>query len=414
MQQTTFVRSRARGRGLRPIVVAKGIDRPPGRAVPSPTRPSTRSRRLSQAGRSSTSRPFPQAAAPAMPASASAFPMARLRPASRRWWRMCRRRSATPRGRSAFSSCCSTATPWPCADRPARLRPAAARHPGPARQRHPEARERLPARWPQGRDAFEPGEPRAAAPQGRGQCCNPPRRDGPGGRLQASGCGAFQPGILIKATFIGTMRRNDAARRLRAGRRLPAGDPCRCCGRPAPRALRDRRGRCRRGLRGRGGGCAGRVQGRSPRAAAVGRGPVRRSFEGLVRGLVGDHGFCRSATRGTGSRPGDSRPAARRRACAGRPNGALASTATGAAVGQAQTGLGKRGTRMVEPGEQVDAGPVIGAHAYRRDLEVDPCVRSSSPASARRARAGGFGRRPCAGSRPRRPSPGSPGTSRPG
>ncbi len=97
MQQTTFVRSRALGRGLRPIVVAKGIDRPPGRAVPSPTRPSTRSRRLAQAGRSSTSRPFPQAAVPAMPASTSAFPMARSRPASRRWWRMCCR-GLPPRG----------------------------------------------------------------------------------------------------------------------------------------------------------------------------------------------------------------------------------------------------------------------------------------------------------------------------
>ena len=104
-----------------------------------------------------------------------------------------------------------------------------------------------------------------------------------------------------------------------------------------------------------------------------GGGKVRLTFSGPSRGLIGDHGEFLSDTRGTGimnrlfEKYGPYKGP-----ISGRANGVLISTETGEAVGYALGYLEGRGVLMVEPGEPVYAGMVIGENARDDDLEVNP------------------------------------------
>jgi GTP-binding protein len=57
---------------------------------------------------------------------------------------------------------------------------------------------------------------------------------------------------------------------------------------------------------------------------------------------------------------------------AGRRNGVLVANGEGVAVAYALWNLGERGALMIEPGERVYGGMVIGEHARGNDLEVNP------------------------------------------
>jgi GTP-binding protein len=107
--------------------------------------------------------------------------------------------------------------------------------------------------------------------------------------------------------------------------------------------------------------------------APSGGGKLRLTFSAPTRGLIGYHGEFLSDTRGTGimnrlfERYGPWKGA-----ISGRPNGVLISTETGAAVGYALGSLEERGVLMVEPGEPVYGGMVVGENARGEDLEVNP------------------------------------------
>jgi GTP-binding protein len=104
-----------------------------------------------------------------------------------------------------------------------------------------------------------------------------------------------------------------------------------------------------------------------------GSGKVRLTFSAPARGLIGYHGEFLSDTRGTGimnrlfERYGPWKGA-----ISGRQTGVLISTETGGAVGYALQGLEERGVLMVEPGDPVYQGMVIGENARGEDLEVNP------------------------------------------
>jgi GTP-binding protein len=107
--------------------------------------------------------------------------------------------------------------------------------------------------------------------------------------------------------------------------------------------------------------------------APSGGGKLRLTFSAPTRGLIGYHGEFLSDTRGTGimNRLFD-RYGPWKGAISGRPNGVLISTETGAAVGYALGSLEERGVLMVEPGEPVYGGMVVGENARGEDLEVNP------------------------------------------
>jgi GTP-binding protein len=107
--------------------------------------------------------------------------------------------------------------------------------------------------------------------------------------------------------------------------------------------------------------------------APSGGGKLRLTFSAPTRGLIGYHGEFLSDTRGTGimNRLFD-RYGPWKGPIAGRPNGVLISTETGAAVGYALGYLEERGVLMVIPGEPVYEGMVIGENARGEDLEVNP------------------------------------------
>jgi GTP-binding protein len=99
----------------------------------------------------------------------------------------------------------------------------------------------------------------------------------------------------------------------------------------------------------------------------------RATFSAPARGLIGYHGEFLSDTRGTGimnrlfEKYGPYKGA-----ISGRGNGVLISTETGEAVGYALGYLQPRGILMIEPGEAVYQGMVIGENARDEDLEVNP------------------------------------------
>ena len=104
-----------------------------------------------------------------------------------------------------------------------------------------------------------------------------------------------------------------------------------------------------------------------------GGGKVRLSFLGPTRGLIGSHGEFLADTRGTGvlSRVFHGY-APHKGPIEGRRNGVLVSTADGVAVAYALWNLEERGPMFIEPGTQVYAGMIVGAHSRGHDLDVNP------------------------------------------
>jgi len=104
-----------------------------------------------------------------------------------------------------------------------------------------------------------------------------------------------------------------------------------------------------------------------------GGGKTRITFSAPSRGLIGYHGEFLSDTRGTGimnrlfERYGPYKGV-----IAGRQNGVLISNSTGDAVAYALNALEERGSLMIDPGEAVYEGMVIGENAKPDDLEVNP------------------------------------------
>ncbi len=104
-----------------------------------------------------------------------------------------------------------------------------------------------------------------------------------------------------------------------------------------------------------------------------GGGKTRLTFSAPSRGLIGYHGEFLSDTRGTGimNRLFE-RYGPHKGAISGRANGVLISTESGEAVAYALGYLQPRGILMIEPGEAVYQGMVIGENARDDDLEVNP------------------------------------------
>ncbi len=104
-----------------------------------------------------------------------------------------------------------------------------------------------------------------------------------------------------------------------------------------------------------------------------GPGKTRLVFIAPSRGLIGYHGEFLTDTRGTGVMNrlfhgyGPYRGTIR-----GRRNGVLISNAGGKAVAYALFNLEDRGAIMVEPGDEVYEGMIIGEHSRDNDLEVNP------------------------------------------
>ncbi len=104
-----------------------------------------------------------------------------------------------------------------------------------------------------------------------------------------------------------------------------------------------------------------------------GGGKTRLTFSAPARGLIGYHGEFLSDTRGTGimNRLFE-RYGPHKGPISGRANGVLISTESGEAVAYALGYLQPRGVLMIEPGEAVYQGMVIGENARDDDLEVNP------------------------------------------
>jgi len=104
-----------------------------------------------------------------------------------------------------------------------------------------------------------------------------------------------------------------------------------------------------------------------------GGGKTRITFSAPSRGLIGYHGEFLSDTRGTGimnrlfERYGPYKGPIE-----GRKNGVLISNGTGEANAYALSSLEERGILMVEPGEPLYEGMIIGENAKTDDLEVNP------------------------------------------
>jgi GTP-binding protein len=104
-----------------------------------------------------------------------------------------------------------------------------------------------------------------------------------------------------------------------------------------------------------------------------GVGKTRITFIAPSRGLIGYHGEFLTDTRGTGIMNrlfhgyGPHRGPIK-----GRRNGVLISNATGKAVAYALFNLEDRGAIMVDPGDDLYEGMIIGEHSRENDLEVNP------------------------------------------
>ncbi len=104
-----------------------------------------------------------------------------------------------------------------------------------------------------------------------------------------------------------------------------------------------------------------------------GGGKTRITFKAPARGLIGYHGDFLSDTRGTGimNRLFDCY-APHKGSIYGRGTGVLISTDAGTVAGYALVNLEDRGKMMVEPGDDVYQGMIIGEHNRDNDLEVNP------------------------------------------
>ncbi|GHF11190.1 GTP-binding protein [Kordiimonas sediminis] len=103
-----------------------------------------------------------------------------------------------------------------------------------------------------------------------------------------------------------------------------------------------------------------------------GGGKVRLTFDAPARGLIGYHGEFLTDTRGTGimARVYD-RYDAYKGPITGRQRGVLIATAPGKAVAYALFNLEERGIIMIEPGDEVYEGMIIGENSRDNDLEVN-------------------------------------------
>ena len=114
----------------------------------------------------------------------------------------------------------------------------------------------------------------------------------------------------------------------------------------------------------------GRLQDMAP----DGRGRVRLDYSIPARGLIGFQSDFRTLTSGSGilhhvfDQYGPTTDAG----LGARHNGAIISNGRGKAVAFALFNLQERGQLMVEPGEEVYEGHVIGIHARENDLTVNP------------------------------------------
>jgi GTP-binding protein len=104
-----------------------------------------------------------------------------------------------------------------------------------------------------------------------------------------------------------------------------------------------------------------------------GGGKTRITFSAPSRGLIGYHGEFLSDTRGTGimNRLFEKYDAHKGR-IEGRKNGVLISNGGGEANAYALGPLEERGIMMVEPGEALYEGMIVGQNAKDDDLEVNP------------------------------------------
>ncbi len=104
-----------------------------------------------------------------------------------------------------------------------------------------------------------------------------------------------------------------------------------------------------------------------------GGGKQRIVFKAPARGLIGYHGDFLSDTRGTGimNRIFDGY-APYKGTITGRQTGVLISTDSGQAVAYALIALEDRGPMMVQPGDDIYQGMIVGEHTRDNDLEVNP------------------------------------------
>ncbi len=104
-----------------------------------------------------------------------------------------------------------------------------------------------------------------------------------------------------------------------------------------------------------------------------GLGRTRLVFLCPSRGLIGYHGLFLTDTRGTGVMYrlfhgyGDYRGPIE-----GRRNGVLISNTGGTAVPYALWNLEERGAIMIDPGDDIYVGMIIGEHSRGNDLDVNP------------------------------------------
>jgi GTP-binding protein len=105
-----------------------------------------------------------------------------------------------------------------------------------------------------------------------------------------------------------------------------------------------------------------------------GKGRVRLDYIIPARGLIGFQTEFRTMTSGSGlyvhsyDHYGPVKRVARTR----RANGALVSMAQGKALGYALFNLQDRGQLMIDPGDEVYEGQIVGIHARDTDLTVNP------------------------------------------
>ncbi|MEX6725861.1 translational GTPase TypA [Parapedomonas caeni] len=104
-----------------------------------------------------------------------------------------------------------------------------------------------------------------------------------------------------------------------------------------------------------------------------GGGKTRVTFRAPSRGLIGYHGEFLSDTRGTGimNRLFDSY-GPYKGPIGGRLTGVMISNGAGQAVAYALAALEERGPIMIEPGDDVYEGMIIGENAKEQDLDVNP------------------------------------------
>ncbi len=104
-----------------------------------------------------------------------------------------------------------------------------------------------------------------------------------------------------------------------------------------------------------------------------GKGRVRMDFMIPARGLIGFQTEFRTITAGTGLlfHVFDHYGPRAEGTIAERPNGVMISNATGPSPAYAQNAMQERGRLLIEPGEEIYEGQIVGIHAKDNDLTVN-------------------------------------------